>query len=141
MNTPSQILEFDLQKTITKNRLVGLWRMLTGFRLRYTGAVVSLGISATAKTLTYHAPAVLCGFLLCSGHPNGIPASARPWHFLGLAAVEGGFTFLSGVLSSQTAEGVTRRLRNYLYNHIQHLSFTYHSKTPTGDLIEVPHLM
>jgi ATP-binding cassette subfamily B protein len=56
--------------------------------------------------------------------------------FLGLAAMEGGFTFLSGVLSSQTAEGVTRRLRNYIYNHIQHLSFTYHSKTPTGDLIE-----
>jgi len=56
--------------------------------------------------------------------------------FLGLAAVEGGFTFLSGVLASKTAEGVTRRLRNFLYDHIQHLSFTYHSKTPTGDLIE-----
>ena len=56
--------------------------------------------------------------------------------FLGLAAVEGGFTFLSGVLASQTAEGVTRRLRNFLYDHIQHFSFTYHSKTPTGELIE-----
>jgi len=27
-------------------------------------------------------------------------------------------------------------LRNYLYNHIQHLSFTYHSKIETGELIQ-----
>ena len=135
MKTPSQILEFDLQQTITKNRLVGLWRMITGFRLRYTGAVISLGISATAKTLTF----MLLRFFVDTYFVLDRPTVTLPvlaLAFLGLAAMEGGFTFLSGVLSSQTAEGVTRRLRNYLYNHMQHLSFTYHSKTPTGDLIE-----
>lgn len=135
MKTPSQILEFDLQQTITKNRLVGLWRMLTGFRLRYTGAVISLGISATAKTLTFMLLRFFVDtYFVQNNQTVTLPVLALA--FLGLAAMEGGFTFLSGVLSSQTAEGVTRRLRNYLYNHIQHLSFTYHSKTPTGDLIE-----
>src|SRR5262249_8287177 len=35
-----------------------------------------------------------------------------------------------------TAEGITRRLRDFLFDHIQRLSFSYHSTTPTGDLIE-----
>ncbi len=135
MDTTLQPLEFDLQKVISPNRLTGLWRMLTGFRLKYTGAVLSLGISAVAKTLTF----LLLRFFVDSYFVQGTRTVALPLialGFLGLAVAEGGFTFLSGVLSSQTAEGVTRRLRNYLYDHIQHLTFTYHSKMPTGDLIE-----
>ncbi len=109
--------------------------MLTGFRIKYLGAVASLGVSATAKTLTY----MLLRFFVDSYFVQDTQKIALPiiaLGFLGLAAVEGGFTFFSGILASQTAEGVTRRLRNFLYDHIQHLSFTYHSKTPTGDLIE-----
>jgi ATP-binding cassette subfamily B protein len=56
--------------------------------------------------------------------------------FIGLAAVEGGFAFLSGRLAAYTAEGITRRLRDFLFDHIQRLSFSYHATTPTGDLIE-----
>jgi ATP-binding cassette subfamily B protein len=56
--------------------------------------------------------------------------------FLGLAAIEGSFSYLSGRQASYTAEGVTRRLRNYLFDHIQRLDFSYHDKTPTGELIE-----
>ncbi len=62
-----------------------------------------------------------------------------PWiglGFVGLAFIEGSMTFLSGRWAAQTAEGITRRLRNYLFDHIQHLSFTYHSKMETGELIE-----
>ncbi len=135
MISSSKALDYDLQKAISKNRLVGLWRMLTGFRLKYTGAVISLGISAVAKTLTF----MLLRFFVDTYFVQDTRTVSLPiiaLGFLGLAAAEGGFTFLSGVLSSQTAEGVTRRLRNYLYDHIQHLTFTYHSKTPTGDLIE-----
>jgi ATP-binding cassette subfamily B protein len=56
--------------------------------------------------------------------------------FVALALVEGGFTFLSGRLAAQTAEGVTRRLRIYLFDHIQRLTFTYHDHTQTGELIQ-----
>jgi len=96
---------------------------------------LSLGVSAIAKTFTF----LLLRFFVDTYFVQDTRTVALPiiaLGFLGLAAAEGGFTFLSGVLSSQTAEGVTRRLRNYLYDHIQHLTFTYHSKTPTGDLIE-----
>ena len=56
--------------------------------------------------------------------------------FLGLAAVEGAFSFVSGRLAAFTAESITRRLRNFLFDHIQRLEFTYYDKTPTGELIE-----
>jgi ATP-binding cassette subfamily B protein len=56
--------------------------------------------------------------------------------FLALALAQGAFTFLGGKLAAQTAEGVVLRLRNYLYDHIQRLSFTYHDHTPTGELIQ-----
>ena len=44
--------------------------------------------------------------------------------------------FASGRLAAQTAEGVTLRLRDYLYDHIQRLTFTYHDHTSTGELIQ-----
>lgn len=135
MSQPQAIPELDLQSTISKNRLLGIFRMLKGFRLRYLGAVASLGVSATAKTLTYMLLRYFVDtYFIAQDKTIGLIWIALG--FVGLAAVEGGFTFLSAVLASKTAEGITRRLRNYLYDHIQHLSFTYHSKTKTGDLIE-----
>ncbi len=135
MSHASTSTDFDLQTTISKNRLLGIYRLMRGYRLRYFGAVTSLGISAVAKTLTY----MLLRYFVDAYFVSNDKSIGLPWialGFVGLAIMEGGFTFLSGMLSSQTAEGITRRLRNYLYDHLQHLSFTYHSKTKTGELIE-----
>jgi ATP-binding cassette subfamily B protein len=129
------VLDLDLKSTISHHRLAGIWKMMKGFRLRYFGAVISLGLSALAKTFTFLLLRYFVDtYLIQQDNQIGLPYIALG--FVGLAILEGGFTFLSGVLSSQTAEGITRRLRNYLYDHIQHLSFTYHSKTKTGELIE-----
>jgi ATP-binding cassette subfamily B protein len=56
--------------------------------------------------------------------------------FVGLSLFQGGFSFLSGRLASGTAEGIARRLRNYMFDHIQRLSFTYHDRTQTGELLQ-----
>ena len=135
MPPSSHMLDLDLKSTISHHRLAGIWKMMKGFRLRYIGAVISLGLSALAKTFTFLLLRYFVDtYLIQQDNRIGLPYIALG--FVGLAILEGGFTFLSGVLSSQTAEGITRRLRNYLYDHIQHLSFTYHSKTKTGELIE-----
>lgn len=135
MPPSSHMLDLDLKSTISHHRLAGIWKMMKGFRLRYIGAVTSLGLSALAKTFTFLLLRYFIDtYLIQQDNRIGLPYIALG--FVGLAILEGGFTFLSGVLSSQTAEGITRRLRNYLYDHIQHLSFTYHSKTKTGELIE-----
>ena len=130
---------FDFRTALHKNRLKGIWHMMTDFRLSYFGAVVTLAVSATAKTAT---------FLLLRYFVDNIMTETNAGNrltndliyvalgFVGLALFEGGFAYFSGRLAAYTAEGVTRRLRNFLFDHIQRLSFSYHSTTPTGDLIE-----
>lgn len=141
MNTtiPS-INTFDFRKAIDKNRLVGIWRMMADFRTSYIGATAALAISALSKTCTYlllgyFADAVLNRQVYIGGTLIRTLAIIGAG-FIGLAALEGTFSFLSGRLAAYTAEGITRRLRDFLFDHIQRLSFSYHSQTPTGDLIE-----
>lgn len=56
--------------------------------------------------------------------------------FVIFAVMEGLFSFVSGRLAAITSEGVAYRLRNYLFDHVQRLSFTYHDKHQTGDLLQ-----
>jgi ATP-binding cassette subfamily B protein len=106
-----------------------------GYHLKYVGAVFSLGISASAKTSTYLLLSYFIdNYFVSDQTPVSLPMIAAG--FVLLASIEGGFSFLSGRLAAETAEGSTRRLRNYLYDHIQHLTFTYHDKMQTGELIQ-----
>ncbi len=128
-------LNYDLKKAISANRLVGLWRLMYGFRWLYISAVISLGIAAMAKTATN----LLLRYFVDNYFGEPTPAFSLPViaaGFVVLAIIEGGLSFNSGRLAAKTSEGVTRRLRNYLFDHIQHLSFHYHSQTATGDLIQ-----
>ena len=131
---------YDFRKALTKNRLAGVWRMMKDYRLAYVAATVALAVSALSRTLTYlllryFADTVLGAQSLAFGTLNQTLAVIA-LGFVGLACFEGLFAYLSGRLAAYTAEGITRRLRDYLFDHIQRLSFAYHSKTPTGDLIE-----
>jgi len=131
---------FDFRNALTKNRVAGIWRMMSDFRLPYLGATAALAISATAKTCTYlllgyFADKVLTQQIYIAGTLNKTLALIGAG-FVFSAAIEGSFSYLSGRLAAYTAEGITRRLRDFLFDHIQRLSFSYHSQTPTGDLIE-----
>lgn len=50
-----------------------------------------------------------------------------------MAGIEAVFTYLSGRWAAQTAEGIVLRLRNYLFDHLQRLTFAFHSKNATGN--------
>jgi ATP-binding cassette subfamily B protein len=128
--------EFDMKIALAaKNRYVGLWRMMTGYRLTYIIATVSLGIAAIMKTGTY----LLLGYFtdkVMSQPESSYRLPLIAIGFIVLALIEGGFTYLSGRLAAYTAEGVTRRTRNYLYDHIQRLQFLYFDHISTGELIQ-----
>jgi len=47
-----------------------------------------------------------------------------------------GLTFLRGKLSAEVSEEFARRLKNTLYDHIQKLPYSWHSKVQTGDIIQ-----
>ncbi|MEE8389425.1 MAG: ABC transporter transmembrane domain-containing protein, partial [Anaerolineae bacterium] len=126
--------EFDFKKTVSDNRLVGLWRMMASFRLAYLGAVLGVGVAAALRTVSYLVLRYFVDDVLTPKNFGPLPLIGLS--FVGLALVQGVATFLSGRWAAQTAEGITRRLRNYLYDHIQRLSFTYHDQTKTGELIQ-----
>ncbi|MBI3170520.1 MAG: ABC transporter ATP-binding protein [Chloroflexi bacterium] len=140
MNNLTTSQYFDFRDALHENRLLGLWRMMTDFRLSYIAATFSLAISALAKTSVYLLLRFFADDVLSQGKMIGSTMTQTfLWIGLGfilLAFVEGGGAFLSGRLAAYTAEGITRRLRDFLFDHIQRLSFSYHSATPTGDLIE-----
>src|SRR5215204_909083 len=133
-------LTFDFRKSIEENRLKGLWKMMVDYRLPYIGATAALAISALAKTFTYMLLRYFADDVLTQGEYIGDSLTGTfVWialGFIGLALCEGSLAFLSGRLAAYTAEGITRRLRDFLFDHIQRLSFSYHATTPTGDLIE-----
>jgi ATP-binding cassette, subfamily B, bacterial len=138
---------FDFRTALSENRLRGLWRVMSDYHWQYIGATLALAASALGKTATF----LLLGYYVDSVMTPSNPGVSETGitmailnrqlllvaaAFVALAAFEGGFAYLSGRLASYTAEGIARRLRNFLFDHIQRLTFTYHSHTPTGDLIE-----
>ena len=53
-----------------------------------------------------------------------------------LTALAGFFTYLRGRWGAQATERIARRLRNRLYDQLQHVPCAYHDATETGDQVQ-----
>jgi len=115
---------------------------MAGYKLVYISAGISLTFAALARSGTYLLVRFLTDNVLIDLASGDVTADKYQLLALcavglvALAAVMGGFTYLAGRLAAYTAENVIRRLRNYLFDHIQKLPFPYHDKTKTGELIQ-----
>lgn len=56
--------------------------------------------------------------------------------FLVISLMRGIFSFTSSAITSSSTEKAIKKLRDKLFSHIQALPLAYHSKTPTGELIQ-----
>ncbi|MBN1639928.1 MAG: ABC transporter ATP-binding protein [Anaerolineae bacterium] len=125
----------DFRRAVHKNRLLGLWRMMEGYRRFYLGAVASMAVSAWGRSATFW----LLRFVIDETLTNGVLIDRLyliGLAFVGLAALQGAFSYLQGTWSARTAEGVTLRLRNYLFDHLQRLPFKYHDHAKTGETLQ-----
>ena len=113
----------------------GLLRLLEGQKIAFAVALIFLGIAVAAETV---------GFLLIRKFVDEI-ASIRDGGgrlayyalgFLALSLVRGLLSFLSGKISASTSEKIIRSIRNALFDHMQRLSFSYHDRMKTGELIQ-----
>jgi ATP-binding cassette subfamily B protein len=114
---------------------VGLWRLADGFRRLLLLSTLGIGLAALARAASY----LLVGHfvdvvLLREDLRRGLPWVAAG--FIDLALVQGALTYLSGRLAARSAEGITKRLREYLFDHLQRLSFAYHAQARSGELIQ-----
>ncbi|NMC30224.1 MAG: ABC transporter ATP-binding protein [Pelolinea sp.] len=125
----------DLKKVLSEKRFQGLWMLMSGYQGEYMGAMIYQILSALAKSGTYLLLEYFVdNFLLAQ--TAGFSVWVIAIGFVLLFLFQGITTFLSQRAAAETAEGTTRRLRDYLYDHIQHLTFSYHAKTDTGDLVQ-----
>jgi ATP-binding cassette subfamily B protein len=125
----------DLKEAVNEKRFVGIWKLLKGYQWLYIAAILGVGISAIARTGTY----LLLGYYIDEVLVNNT-SQYTPFQialgFIALALIMGAFAFMSGALAGRTSEAVAKRVRDYVFDHIQHLSFTYHDQTNTGELIQ-----
>lgn len=127
--------KLDLKNLLDEKRLKGLWNLMSGYQGLYVGAMLYQAVAALAKSGTYLLLQYFVdNFLLAQ--TAGVDVWVIALGFVVLFLFQGGATFMSQKSAAQTAEGTIQRLRNYVYDHIQNLTFAYHAKTDTGDLVQ-----
>ncbi len=135
MTSLSTQTDMDLKEALTEKRFVGIWRLLKGYQWLYIAAIIGLGIAAIARTGTY----LLLGYYIDEVLVNQT-SQYTPFQiaigFIALAVVMGVFAFMSGALAGRTSEAIAKRVRDYVFDHIQNLTFTYHDQTNTGELVQ-----
>ena len=133
-----QVSDMDLQETLADRRIVGLWRLMRGYRLIFFIATMSIGVAALARAATY---------LLLGKYVDEILVAENairllPWvalAFLGLALIQGVATYLSGRLAGKTAEGIAKRTRDYLFDHLQRLPSATTTRRAQASWFSVQH--
>jgi ATP-binding cassette subfamily B protein len=53
-----------------------------------------------------------------------------------LTAASGVFAYLKGWLAALASDGIARRIKTGLYDHLQHLPIRYHDTSDSGDLVQ-----
>lgn len=124
----------DLKNTVTERKITGFWRLMNGYRGVYVVAILCVGVAAMARTGLYYVLGKYVDEFLPSENLSQLLIYAV-LAILALAFVQGVFSYGGGRLAAKTSEGIARRLRNYLYDHLQRLSFSEHDRMETGDLL------
>ncbi|MCS6842462.1 MAG: ABC transporter ATP-binding protein/permease [Roseiflexus sp.] len=97
------------------------------------GAVVSLALAAGANLITPHVLRLLIDQGIAARNPGALAWLAAA--LVGVAVVRGVFSFASGFWSEKASQAVAYDLRNALFAKIQGLSFSYHDRAQTGQLM------
>ena len=63
------------------------------------------------------------------------PIWAAIWAIVGFAVLRAVFAFLQGYLSERTSQSVAYDMRNEIFEKVQRLSFSYHDRNQTGQLM------
>ncbi|MGJ8634134.1 MAG: ABC transporter ATP-binding protein [Luteolibacter sp.] len=130
-----------------------LWQLMLGFRGKYAWAIAALFAFTAINYVTPLVASATIDFALSQEPREGRLTSGiiglmggadfvreRLWFpallMLLLTLVAGGFSYLKGRFAAEASDGIARRLKDRLYDHLQHLPASYHDRAETGDLIQ-----
>lgn len=130
-----------------------LWQLMRGFRGHYGKAIASLAVFTAINYTTPLVGSATIDFVLSGKAPEGGLGS----HVIGalggaefvrdqlwvpavvmvmLTIAAGVFSYLKGRFAAQASDGIARKLKDRLYDHLQRLPVKYHDRAETGDLIQ-----
>lgn len=130
-----------------------LWHLMHGFRGRYARAILALFVFTSINYATPLVGGATIDFALSGKTPDGslggriiglfggpdyvrerlwLPALAM----ILLTICAGLFSYLKGRFAAEASDGIARRLKDRLYDHLQRLPVAFHDKAETGDLIQ-----
>ena len=113
--------------------LVRALQFLSGYKWETIGAFIGLVLSTAGALVVPRLTQIVID--------QGITLGAMTviiWGAVGIviaAILAAVFTYLRGYLAARASQGVAYDLRNVLYAHIQTLSFGYHDRAQTGQLL------
>ena len=126
---------------------------MEGERLRYSAAIASLVVASCFLYLVpFLSSVILDGVITADTGASPFVSRVVEWgggrDFLrqrlwmavflifALSVLAGVFTYLRGRWAALASEGITRRVRNRLYDQLQHLPSSYYDTAQTGDLVQ-----
>ena len=113
----------------------GLWFLLKGYKIRFFSALFFQAVAVAAGTAGYFVLRFYIDDIINTGDWR-FPLIYFSLFYIAFALIRGLFSFLTARGTGATAEGIARDLRNSIFDHTQKLSFSYHDKTRTGELIQ-----
>jgi len=133
-----------------------IWSIMRGHRLRYGLALACLVLatvinfsvplvgSATIdyavaqRTVGADTPPLIGAFLSALGGADYLRAHlwVAPLAMVVLTALSGFFSYLKGWQAALASDGIARRLKDELYDHLNHLPARHHDRADTGDLVQ-----
>lgn len=126
---------------------------MLGFRAKYAWAIAALFAFTAINYVTPLVASATIDFALSQEPREGRLTSViiglmgganfvreRLWFpallMLLLTLLAGGFSYLKGKFAAEASDGIARRLKDRLYDHLLHLPASYHDRAETGDLIQ-----
>jgi ATP-binding cassette, subfamily B, bacterial len=139
-----------------RSKIQNLWELTEGYRLTFSIAIGSMacgyvfmfGVPLVAKfsidaildPLNIVAPAWLAflATMVSFGEQPGMVSYLilAALATVGLTVIAGGFLYIRGRCAALASEGIIRRLRDRVFNHLEHLPSSFHDKADTGDLVQ-----
>jgi ATP-binding cassette, subfamily B, bacterial len=135
-------------------KLSSLLPYMHGSKLTYAGAIAAVAVATLAA---YVVPLVVRFTIdsIIGGRPVDLPPALAAWItdqvtipyltvrlwipalvIVTITMIGGVFQFFQRRWSAVASERTAQRIREELYDHLQHLSYDYHVKAETGDLIQ-----
>lgn len=133
-----------------------IWQQMEGQRRRYGAAIGALVLGSCVLYLVPLVPQVIMDGVLADADGSGTASRfvqkvvthsggqdflrANLWMaavaIVLLTGIAGFFTYLRGRWSAQAAEGIARKVRDKLFDQLQHLPCRFHDGAETGDLVQ-----